>query len=462
MESSRNYVLIDDSQDGHQTSSGDATILSSIINICNTILGSGMLLMPFAFAQVGWGLAIVLVIFSAFASGMGMWLLTRVGILYDKLVIDPSNQFSHLRHLPPSFYSLAAITYPPLARFFDIAIGIKCLGVSVSYLIVIGQYMPELCRMITTQSLFLSKTFWVFIAVVFISPLAFKKRLNSLKTTSTIALISVVYLVVLVSSFYAIGSKNGKIEGIDTPIFPKLETFRFDLISFLHIFPAFVFAFTCHQNVLSVYNELQRPTSSRLLQVISVSIISSCSIYAVMGYLGYSLFGESVSDNIVLMFPKTASVVFAKISLVFLFIFSFPLQSHPARDSFLRFIDSFYPIRQRTSSSDEELNDLIENEIEDEKQKRSYSVTVGILIFGFVVASTVDSLDKVLTVVGASGSTTISFILPGMFYVVFYQKFPFLQSQMSFLTSQIAYALSIYGILVVTLCLGYKFISYFI
>ena len=105
------------------------------------------------------------------------------------------------------------------------------------------------------------------------------------------------------------------------------------------------------------------------------------------------------------------------------------------------------------------MNNLYESEFESRKKHRSYVVTMGILIFGFLVASTVDSLDAVLTVVGASGSTTISFILPGLFYVVFYQKFPFLQPQMSFITSQIASALSVYGILVVTLCLGYKFIA---
>jgi len=43
-------------------------------------------------------------------------------------------------------------------------------------------------------------------------------------------------------------------------------------------------------------------------------------------------------------------------------------------------------------------------------------ITVGIIISSYIVAMTVSSLDRVLAYVGSTGSTTISFILPGLFY----------------------------------------------
>ena len=39
-----------------------------------------------------------------------------------------------------------------------------------------------------------------------------------------------------------------------------------------------------------------------------------------------------------------------------------------------------------------------------------------IIILSYLVAMTVSSLDKVLAYVGSTGSTSISFILPGLFY----------------------------------------------
>lgn len=43
-------------------------------------------------------------------------------------------------------------------------------------------------------------------------------------------------------------------------------------------------------------------------------------------------------------------------------------------------------------------------------------ITTVIIILSYVVAMTVSSLEKVLAYVGSTGSTSISFILPGLFY----------------------------------------------
>lgn len=56
------------------------TILSSCINIINTILGAGMLAMPNAIADVGLGLGIVLIGFCASASAFGLFLLARIAV----------------------------------------------------------------------------------------------------------------------------------------------------------------------------------------------------------------------------------------------------------------------------------------------------------------------------------------------------------------------------------------------
>jgi len=43
-------------------------------------------------------------------------------------------------------------------------------------------------------------------------------------------------------------------------------------------------------------------------------------------------------------------------------------------------------------------------------------ITTAIVILSYIAAMTVSSLDKVLAYVGSTGSTSISFILPGLFY----------------------------------------------
>jgi len=73
-------------------------------------------------------------------------------------------------------------------------------------------------------------------------PLSFLRRLDSLKYTSVIALISIAYLVVLVVYHFASGdtlSERGTVNIIKWQgILPTLGSF-----------PIIVFAYTCHQNV---------------------------------------------------------------------------------------------------------------------------------------------------------------------------------------------------------------------
>ena len=49
-------------------------------------------------------------------------------------------------------------------------------------------------------------------------------------------------------------------------------------------------------------------------------------------------------------------------------------------------------------------------------ETRFAAITTGIIVLSYICAMTVSSLEKVLAYVGSTGSTSISFILPGLFY----------------------------------------------
>jgi len=72
---------------------------------------------------------------------------------------------------------------------------------------------------------------------------------------------------------------------------PKLVT---DASSVLRALPIFIFSYTCHQNIVSISNELDNPTSVRVLKVIASAIGLTVSVYIVLAYAGYSTFGAQV------------------------------------------------------------------------------------------------------------------------------------------------------------------------
>ena len=107
---------------------GQASWLSSVINLVNTIVGAGVLAMPLALSHMGILLGILIILWSGLTAGFGLYLQTLCARYLDRG--------------GASFFALSQITYPNAAVVFDAAIAIKCFGVGISYLIIIGDLMP--------------------------------------------------------------------------------------------------------------------------------------------------------------------------------------------------------------------------------------------------------------------------------------------------------------------------------
>lgn len=147
------------------------------------------------------------------------------------------------------FGPLATASYPKLSPVFDFAVAFKCLGVAIGYLKIIGDLIPEMIQGFSSKPLngtlpwYMNRIVWVTVTLVAVSPTAFMKRMDSLKYTSFLGLISVIYLVVLsvVMWIGTIGS-TGSFIGYGK-LFVKLTP------SCFRAFPMMVFAFGGQQNV---------------------------------------------------------------------------------------------------------------------------------------------------------------------------------------------------------------------
>ncbi|KAF9959972.1 hypothetical protein BGZ72_008301 [Mortierella alpina] len=460
---------------GHGNEVGpSAGFWSCTINLANTILGTGMLAMPGALAAVGVLLGSFMIVFSAGASALGLYFLTR------------SASRTHGRSA--SFFACSKLTYPSAAVFFDVAIAIKCFGVGISYLIIIGDLMPEVVRSLTAMAFMaaggdgagdidpqlwflVDRRFWITIFMGIIGPISFLRRLDSLKATSALALTAVFYLVFIVIHFYL---------KPEQPLPPK-EEIRYVYLSsqFWTTLPIFVFAFTCHQNIFSVYNELTDNGQSMLNRIISTSIGSAVVVYHTIGVLGYLTFGNIVGGNIIQMYNASLLVTIGRIAIVILVMFSFPLQCHPCRaclDKVLIAIGQFWDstrfgkqqqYNSLTDTNDHEDDDHVHpapspssvtlaegGELDDHgapvheiPQLKYIIMTMAILIGSYLIAITVSDLKVVLSLVGSTGSTAISFILPGSFYYKLHENDPLTGRKL------LSMCLTVYGSLVMIICL---------
>jgi len=174
-----------------------------------------------------------------------------------------------------------------------------------------------------------------------------------------------------------------------------------DLSALAHLAPVFVFAFTCHQNIFAIHNELNDNSIKRVASVIGGSIGSAFWVYTLIGVFGYLSFGDGAGDNIITMYPKSWVITGGQICIAILVALSYPLQCHPCRTSLDKVVDGIMCV----DSVDEPPSNLKHN-----------AMTIGILICSWIVAITVSDLSTILGFVGATGSTTICYILPGLLY----------------------------------------------
>jgi amino acid permease len=187
--------------------------------------------MPSVMSHMGIMLGVFMIIWSGLTSSFGLYLQSRCARYLDRGT--------------SSFFALSQMTYPNAAVIFDAAIAVKCFGVGVSYMIIIGDLMPGVMIGFDGRAeeipYLMDRKFWVTFFMLPVIFLSFLKRLDSLKYTSLIALVSIGYLIILVVYHFAADSipDRGEIRVITWG----------GPVAALSSLPVVIFAYTCHQNV---------------------------------------------------------------------------------------------------------------------------------------------------------------------------------------------------------------------
>lgn len=122
--------------------------------------------------------------------------------------------------------------------------------------------------------------------------------------------------------------------------------------------------------------------------------------------------------------PANIASTIGKAAIVILVMFSVPLQIHPCRAS-LDAVLKWRPNRSQQHASSAPHHGLLPTATTTDSHGsptapmsdlRFALLTTVIITGSYITALTVSSLDRVLAYVGSTGSTAISFILPGLFF----------------------------------------------
>lgn len=264
-----------------------ASRFSCCINLGSTIVGAGLLGMPYAVSNAGWILGTFLLVSCGLLSAFGLHLLAACAIKHE---------------LPSSFYSVAERAAPGWSWLVDVAIAIKCFGIATSYLIVIGDSMPKAFRQLSAPWQLQDRSFCILLSLAILGPLSSMSNFDSLRYSSAASALMILAIVIVVVLF-AVGIPQLDPCG-DHDGYCGGETSLFAMgVSTVRMIPVYCFGFSCQQNTFGVVNELRNPTQRRLDQVFVGSVACAVCVYLVFAYAGYATFGDRLVADIITMYP---------------------------------------------------------------------------------------------------------------------------------------------------------------
>eukprot|EP01134_Creolimax_fragrantissima_P005102 CFRG5102T1 len=390
-------------EDDEIESTGKGGVIGGSLNLTNTVIGSGILGLPYAFDGVGYASGIILVIVSGILSAFTLHLLSKC-----------SNRIGGSNN---SYGSVGHHSFPALSWFVDAVVIFNCFGAGVSYLIIFGDNMPDFMEFVAgiddPNSIWLDRHVWVTVAFVVSGiPLTIAPRLDFLKYTSFLAIVSVVYVMLLVILYWASPNAtwdpcDGKSAGCSGPS----QAINTDYKEFMKALPVFVFAFCCHFNIFSIYNEI-KDQRVRTMDIIIGNSLFICGImYIVFGLGGYLTYGSETESNILLNFPLNTLSSIARLAISFVVAVSYPLMTHPTRSAGLHLYEII-------------MNNFGSKQYHSSGKTVYWTVTVVVLAVTYGLAMIVTDLGFVFSLIGATASTMIAFVLPGTFFVKQYQNDP--------------------------------------
>lgn len=348
------------------------TFGAAYINLLKTSIGSGVLNFPYLFKTYGMYPTIFLTIISGLFAATGLILLS--------ICAQEIGRTADLSTL-----SRRAI---PHARFLvDLAVFIKCFGVSLSYIIITKQLLPSFIETVTQRQSFWSRP-WVCLIffLTAIGPFAYLIKLDKLKYTSLLGIISI--LIVTSAAVFRYYVKT-----VDDVVIRKVTPFS---VAWLGGLGKFIFSFTCHQNIFAANTEMTDNSLPRLKKLVYCVASSSFILYMSFGLTNYWLYGDNVADNVLRNYPQDYLATVVRGLYVIVMGVSYPLQVAPARAYFFNMIN--LPIVKR-------------------KPNFLHFITTSIIIMAtYLIAISGTELGLVYTLVGATASTFMCLILPALFY----------------------------------------------
>ncbi|KAJ2808920.1 hypothetical protein H4R20_000514 [Coemansia guatemalensis] len=342
-------------------------------NLVNTIIGSGILALPYAMKEAGFYFGIFLMIAVAALA----WASLNTLIYSGRRV---------------GLYKYESVSEAALGQsgryLLTFALAVNSVGSCISYLIIIGDTATPIVQGIFGQSVFTSRQTVIAVAATgFTLPLLFFRTLAPLVRASVASTLCLPFIVAIV----AVRGPAYRVTPAPTPVFGP---------SVLPALGVIAFAYSCTQVCYQSYGTLERKTLAGWSRASGFAVGLAVAIYLAFSIISYQSFGLETQPNLLNNFASDDTLAnVARALLAFSLTLTYPMQFYPIRDLF-----------------GESLGLSLDAQL---PQQRSWFHALTMLLFGatLAVALTVDDLGFVFKLIGTGASSLLVLGLPGIIYL---------------------------------------------
>ncbi|KAJ6499287.1 amino acid transporter [Mycena sanguinolenta] len=269
-------------------------LFDSIANMTNSVLGAGIIGLPYAVSQAGFFTGVFLLVVLC---GVTDWTI-RLIVINAKM----SGTHSYIDIMGHCFGSSGRAA----VSFFQFAFA---FGGMCAFGIIIGDTIPHVIRSIfprlhTVPVLYLltNRKFVIALCTICVSyPLSLYRDIHKLARASGLALIGMIIIVtsVLVESPHT----SAELKGDPSKRFSFVEPGIFQAIGVIS------FAYVCHHNSLLIYGSLRTPTLDRFAFVTHISTGLSLVACCTLAISAYVVFTDKTEGNILNNFSPNDTVI---------------------------------------------------------------------------------------------------------------------------------------------------------
>ncbi|KAJ1304498.1 hypothetical protein OPQ81_005644 [Rhizoctonia solani] len=358
-------------------------MLDSMFNMANSILGAGIIGLPYAVSQAGFVTGIILLVILA---GVTDWTI-RLIVRNAKL----SGRTSYIDIMGHCYGSSGRAA----VSFFQFAFA---FGGMCAFGIIIGDTIPHVIRSIfptlstvPVLSIFTHRNFIVVLCTVCISyPLSLYRSIASLAKASTFALVGMLTIVGTV--LFEEGRVSPDLKGSQAPSikYSFIQPQIFQAIGVIS------FAFVCHHNSLLIYGSMRTPTMDRFDRVTHVAAGVSLIACLTMAIPAFLVFTDRTQGNVLNNFPQNDVVInIARFCFGANMVTTTPMELMVCREV----IEEYFFAHEAFD------------------QTRHVLFTTSILFSSMVVALLTCDLGVMLEITGGASATALAFVFPALCYI---------------------------------------------